>query len=382
MPISERAQRNHDALFPGHTSTLKATDPELVEVFDNWAFDEVIEAAPLDVRTRLIAQLAAIIACQAINEYRVMLGAALEVGVTPVEAKEIVYQAVPYLGMARAFDFLHVTNDVLRDSGIDLPLASQSTTTPSTRFERGLETQRRIFGARIDQMRAQAPRDEAHIQRFLTANCFGDHVTRGGLDARTRELVTFSMLAALGGCEPQLAGHVAGNPGGGQRAAGPPRHLDPAPAVHRVSAHPQRAQSPRRGGTAAGHSMINVLVLGANGQLARNTTRVFLQSTDAKLTLYLRRANRLRNPDPARVKIVEGDVLDAPTLEAAMRGQDVVYANLSGDMKQQAERIVQAMHATGLKRLIMSLDSVSDLIVKLATTPGLEVRRSLGVSRG
>ncbi len=65
-----------------------------------------------------------------------------------------------------------------------------------------------------------------------------------------------------------------------------------------------------------------------------------------------------------------------------MRGQDVVYANLSGDMKQQAERIVQAMHATGLKRLIMSLDSVPDLIVKLATTPGLEVRRSLGVSRG
>ncbi len=194
--------------------------------------------------------------------------------------------------------------------------------------------------------------------------------------------------------------------------------------------------------------MINVLILGANGQLARNTTHVFLQSTDAKLTLYLRRASRLRNPDSARARIVEGDVLDARTLEAAMRGQDVVYANLAGDMKQQAERIVQAMRATGLKRLIfissmgiygevpgqkygsvldpyrdsaavieasdvdytilrpgwftrdgevryqitqkgepfkghdVSLNGVSDLIVKLATTPGLEVRRSLGVSRG
>jgi hypothetical protein len=30
----------------------------------------------------------------------------------------------------------------------------------------------------------------------------------------------------------------------------------------------------------------------------------------------------------------------------------------------------------------VSLNSVSDLIVKLAVTPGKEVRRSLGVSRG
>ena len=85
--------------------------------------------------------------------------------------------------------------------------------------------------------------------------------------------------------------------------------------------------------------MANVLVLGANGQLARNTTRWFLQKTDARLTLYLRRASRLRNPEPERVRIVEGDVLDLPTLEPAMRGQDVVYANLAGPMKQQAERI-------------------------------------------
>jgi 4-carboxymuconolactone decarboxylase len=211
MAITERAQRAHDALFPGHVSTLKLTDPELVEIFDSWAFDEVLEAAPLDVKTRLTVQLAAIVACQAVNEYRVMLGAALEVGVTPVEVKEIVYQAVPYLGMARAFDFLHATNDILRSRGIELPLPAQSTTTPSIRYKRGLKAQRRILGARIDQMHAQAPRDEAHIQRFLTANCFGDHVARSGLDLKIRELVTFSMLAALGGCEAQLAGHVAAN---------------------------------------------------------------------------------------------------------------------------------------------------------------------------
>jgi uncharacterized protein YbjT (DUF2867 family) len=194
--------------------------------------------------------------------------------------------------------------------------------------------------------------------------------------------------------------------------------------------------------------MTNVLILGANGQLARNTIPVFLKNTDAKLTLYLRRVSRLTNPDPERVAIVEGDVLDHTRLEAAMKGQDVVYANLSGAMKAQAESIVAAMHATGVKRLIfissmgiygevpgeryrtildpyrdsaavieasdldytilrpgwfthddevayqitqkgetfkghdVSLDSLSDLIVKLALTPGMESRRSLGVSRG
>jgi 4-carboxymuconolactone decarboxylase len=114
MAIRESAQRNHDELFPNHVSTLKGTDPELIELFDNWAFDEVLKDAVLDTRTRLMVQLAAMIACQAVSEYRVMLGAALQVGVTPVEAKEIVYQAVPYVGMAKVFDFLHATNEVLR----------------------------------------------------------------------------------------------------------------------------------------------------------------------------------------------------------------------------------------------------------------------------
>jgi len=96
----------------------------------------------------------------------------------------------------------------------------------------------------------------------------------------------------------------------------------------------------------------SILVLGANGQLARNATRFFLARTDARLTLYLRRARRLANPDPERVRIVEGDVLDPRALQDAMRGQDVVYANLAGAMEEQARAIVDAMHATGQRRLI------------------------------
>jgi uncharacterized protein YbjT (DUF2867 family) len=97
---------------------------------------------------------------------------------------------------------------------------------------------------------------------------------------------------------------------------------------------------------------VKILIPGANGQLARNTTRVLVRDTDAELTLYLRRASRLNNPDPARAKVVEGDVLDAKALKRAMAGHDVVYANLAGDMKRQTEHIVDVMHATAMKRLI------------------------------
>jgi alkylhydroperoxidase/carboxymuconolactone decarboxylase family protein YurZ len=148
MAVSDTARKNHDELFPGHVSTLATTDPELIEAFDNFAFDEILQHGNLDTRSRLMVQLAAMIAGQAVSEYRVMLGAALTVGVTPIEAKEVVYQAVPYVGMARVFDFLHATNDVLAERGVELPLPGQSTITPHTRAAQGLAVQKRIVRRR------------------------------------------------------------------------------------------------------------------------------------------------------------------------------------------------------------------------------------------
>lgn len=212
MAPNDRAQSNHDALFPGHVSTLAVTDPELIEIFDNFAFDEVLRHSRLDMRIWLMVQLAAIIACQALREYRVMLGAALTVGVSPVEIKEIVYQAVPYVGMAKLFDFLHVTNEVLTERGIALPLPGQSTTTPQTRAEKGRVVQEQIIGDdAVEKRYATASADQLHIEHFLSANCFGDYVTRSGIDLPTRELLTLSMLVALGGCDAQVKGHVAAN---------------------------------------------------------------------------------------------------------------------------------------------------------------------------
>lgn len=90
--------------------------------------------------------------------------------------------------------------------------------------------------------------------------------------------------------------------------------------------------------------MTKILILGAYGQIARVATDLFLRNTDAELTLYLRNARRLNAlADNPRVRIIEGDVLDASKLASAMDGQDVVYANLAGRMEEQARLIVQTM---------------------------------------
>ena len=211
ITLTKNAVKNHEDLFPGHESKLQKTDPEFIALFDNWAFDEVLQQSKLETKTRLMMILASTIACQALGEYRVMLGAALNVGVTPVEIKEILYQSVPYVGIAKIFDFLHATNEVLQDKGVSLPLEGQSTTTPETRREKGRALLKEIFGELIDRMHEQSPKEQLHIQEFISTNCFGDYYTRRGLDIATRELLTFAMLVSLGGCEPQVKAHIQGN---------------------------------------------------------------------------------------------------------------------------------------------------------------------------
>lgn len=211
MAITEFSKQYHERMFPGCVSGLWETDPEFIERFDNFAFDEVINQDNLDDRTRMMAILAALIGCQGIEEFGALLPAALNFGVTPVEAKEIVYQAVAYLGIGRVFPFLHVANDLLTSRGIKLPLRGQATTTTENRLEMGIQAQIEIFGEVMKEFYKSGPEESRHINHWLADNCFGDYYTRKGLDYNQREMIAFCFLAAQGGCEPQLISHAAAN---------------------------------------------------------------------------------------------------------------------------------------------------------------------------
>ena len=187
---------------------LYITDPEFAERFEHFAFNEVVneENQQLDEKTRYMAILATLIGCGGVETYKEILPKALENGITPIIAKEIVYLATDYLGYGRMLPFLNVSNEVFAERGIRLPLDRQATTTLDNRLEKGVEAQAKIFGEHMKEAWKIG-----HINRWLAANCFGDYYTRNGLTLAERELITFCFLMAQGGCEPQLIAHSKGN---------------------------------------------------------------------------------------------------------------------------------------------------------------------------
>lgn len=189
------------------------TDPEFSELFNNFAFDEAVNesGAGLEDKTRMMAILSALLGCQGLDAFRAMMPEALNLGVTAVEIKEIVYQAAAYLGIGRVYPFLNAVNEILVRQGCKLPLAGQATVTEENRREQGTQAQVDIFGEGMRGFYKSGPAESVHINRWLAGNCFGDYYTRAGLDYRQRELITFCFLAAQGGCEPQLTSHAAAN---------------------------------------------------------------------------------------------------------------------------------------------------------------------------
>lgn len=133
-------------------------------------------------------------------------------GATPEQIKEALYQCAPYIGLEKVQCALDEVNRAFRSAGIADPLPEQSTVTEETRFEKGLAVQQKIFGAdHINAMRDAAPEELRHIQDYLSAYCFGDFYTRGVLDLKMRELITFCAICCLGGCEPQAKAHAGAN---------------------------------------------------------------------------------------------------------------------------------------------------------------------------
>lgn len=163
------------------------------------------EGNKLDEPTRYLAILSVLMGNQGICAYEEVLEKAIDV-LSPVQVKEMVYQATDYLGYGRMLEFLKVTNEVFNKKGIELPLQSQTTTTIENRLEKGIQAQVDIFGEHMNEAWKKAT-----VNKWLAANCFGDYYTRTGLDLKQREMITFCFLYGQGGCEPQVMAHIQGN---------------------------------------------------------------------------------------------------------------------------------------------------------------------------
>lgn len=190
---------------------FEKNDPELAAIYDRLILGEIADRGSLEPKQRELVAMAALAAGQAPLATQTV--AALNAGASPVEIREAMYQIAPYIGLPRVEAALKYVNDVFEKRGIKLPLEKQGTVTEANRFQEGLSVQKKIFGSEaIENMQAKAPDGQKDIvTNYLSAFCFGDFYTRMGLDLKMRELMTFSAIVALGGCDSQAKAHAAGN---------------------------------------------------------------------------------------------------------------------------------------------------------------------------
>lgn len=190
---------------------LKKNDPDFFKIFNNFNNNEILEYVSISKRTRFIITLSTLITNTSKEKYAIAVHDALDV-LSAIEIKEVLYQSVVYVGLGKAFELFEITNDVLSQNGVELPLESTSTVNANNRHEKGLKIQKKYFGDEtIQSMIDNAPEGQQRFNDFLAGYCFGDFYTRDALSDQDRELITFCVLTTLGGCENQLRAHVFAN---------------------------------------------------------------------------------------------------------------------------------------------------------------------------
>ena len=135
--MTKSAEEFLKKIFPDGKTCFAETDPEFNELFCDFAFDEVMQTAGLNDKTRFLAILAALTGCQSLDAYREMLPAALRLGILPEQVKEMLYQATAYLGYGKVFSFLKATNEVFTKMCIGLPLGGKKTAERQNRAKAG-----------------------------------------------------------------------------------------------------------------------------------------------------------------------------------------------------------------------------------------------------
>lgn len=211
MDRKERTEEKVQELFRMPAAGDEGTDGEFMQILQRYIFGDLCYTGSLDNRVRELVTITVLATIQALPQLKAHLAACLNVGCTPVEIREVLYQCAPFIGFPRTLNAISAMNEVFQQQGIALPLPKQGTVTDGNRYEKGLAIQAPVYGTEIRDRYTWLPEpfDEA-VPRFLTEFGFGDFNTRAGLDQKTRELLTVIILASLGGAETQVKSHVYG----------------------------------------------------------------------------------------------------------------------------------------------------------------------------
>jgi len=193
---------------------LNAICPDLARYLIEYSFGEIYAREILDNRTKEQAVVAALTAMgTAAPQLRVHIHAALHVGCTPEEIREIIIQMVGYAGFPATLNAMGTLMEVLSETG--QTLSRDSVHAGSTgRYGRGKDLLAQIAPDQERVLKETFDPINPDITRYVVEFGYGDIYARGILPIRIRQVATIAALAAKGTAPSQLRFHI----GGGLRA--------------------------------------------------------------------------------------------------------------------------------------------------------------------
>jgi len=194
--------------------SLNNTCPDLAEYLIEYAFGEIYTRDILEDKTKEQVVVGALTAMgTAAPQLKVHIHAALHVGCTPEEVREIIIHMCPYAGFPATLNAMGTLMEVLKETGQTLSKDSLHAGTEN-RYQRGTELLAKISQEQEQVLKETFDPVNPDITRIVIEFAYGDIYARGLLPLKIRQAITIAALAAKGTAPSQLRFHI----GGGLRA--------------------------------------------------------------------------------------------------------------------------------------------------------------------
>ena len=169
MDRIEVCKQNYRTLFGGEALTGQGTDPEMMDILQKFIFGEVFQTGELTLKQREMITCITLATMQTLPQLKAHAGAALNVGVTPEELREVMYLTAPFIGFPKMLNAVATVNEVFKERGISLPLEKQGTVTEETRHKAGKAIQDKQYPGGVSSVMSGMPGDMGkNVEQFLT----------------------------------------------------------------------------------------------------------------------------------------------------------------------------------------------------------------------
>lgn len=168
----------------------------------------------LSIQQQNTVKISALTAVGDLTNLKKSLNEGLDAGLTVTEIKETLVHLYAYCGFPRSIRGLQTFMEVLAErkaKGINDKQGNEASAINSdgSKYERGKAILGELTNAKQDGPLTGYSAFAPVIDTFLKEHLFADIFERDVLTYAQRELVTISVLSAIGGVEPMLRGHLS-----------------------------------------------------------------------------------------------------------------------------------------------------------------------------